>query len=213
VSLVIPIVLAAGASSRMGRPKALLDFDGHSCLELVLAACQGEELGLGRPIVVTAPDGESVRAHLRAVGTTVTEAVNPRPELGQLSSLQAGLRLLPTGSDGFLIFPMDHPLVRADDVGPLVAAFTARRPGQRLFVPSFAKRRGHPVLLDASLAPELLALLSEGSARALFSAHEHELVYVEAVSDRVLVDMDTPDDYQRCLDRYRTERRAGLPPR
>jgi molybdenum cofactor cytidylyltransferase len=84
-----------------------------------------------------------------------------------------------------------------------MTAFRARRPGQRIFVPSFAHRRGHPVLVEAALAPAFLALGEGASARDVIGAHPDQLVHVEAADDRVLLDMDTPDDYRRCLARFR----------
>lgn len=197
---VAALILASGASSRMGTAKALLDFDGRPCLALVLAACAGG--GVRRAVVVTAPGeaGERVRARLPPWAAPV---VNPRPERGMLSSLQAGLRALSGDEDAFLIFPVDFPLVRADDVRPLVAAFAARAAGSRIFVPSHARRRGHPVLVEAALAAELLALAEGETARTVMAAHAGATVFLDA-SDRVLADMDTPEDYRRCLERFRS---------
>jgi molybdenum cofactor cytidylyltransferase len=191
------VVLAAGASSRMGRPKALLDFDGQPCVSLVASACQQAGVGV---VLVTGPAGEAVRA---ACPGEVRQALNHHPERGMLSSLQAGLAALPPDAAAFLIFPVDYPLAPAAEVRRLMTAFRARRPGQRIFVPSFAHRRGHPVLVEAALAPAFLALGEGASARDVIGAHPDQLVHVEAADDRVLLDMDTPDDYRRCLARFR----------
>ena len=202
-SSTVAVVLAAGASSRMGRPKALLDFDGRSCLDLVLATCR--EAGVTTIVLVTGPQGGALRA--RCAGTI--EAVNPRPERGMLSSLQAGLRQLPGDAAAFLLFPVDFPLVPAAEVRRLVDSFARRAPGQRIFIPSFNNHRGHPALVDAGLAPAFLALDDGSSARAVMTAHESEIAYLEAADDRVLMDLDTPEDYQRCLERYRRETTHG----
>jgi len=193
---VAAVVLAAGASSRMGRPKALLDFDGTPCIARVLGACR--EGGVGEVVVVTSPSGREVNA---VCGGTI-EAVNAHPERGMLSSLQAGLSVLPAAA-GFLIFPVDYPVVPAREVRRLIEAFRGRTPGRRIFIPSFDHRRGHPVLVEAGLAREFLALPPESSARLVIAAHESEIVYVQADDDRVLMDMDTPEDYRRCLERSR----------
>jgi molybdenum cofactor cytidylyltransferase len=203
----VAVVLAAGASSRMGEAKALLDFHGRPCLELVLASCA--EGGLRRVIVVTAPAADAVRARATHPALAVIAAVNPTPERGMLSSLQAGLRALPAGASAFLIFPVDFPLSPGREVRRLLDAFAARGADQRIFIPSHGRRRGHPVLVDAALAPELLALPPEATARALMTGHASEIVYTEAADDRVLMDMDTPDDYRRCLARYLAEPGRG----
>jgi nicotine blue oxidoreductase len=197
---VVALVLAAGASSRMGRPKALLDFDGRCCLELVLAACAA---GVQRVIVVTAPGGEAVRARAGAPGLAITLAENPHPERGMLTSLQAGLAVLPEDARAFLIFPVDFPLSPGPEVARLCQAYRQRGPDQTIFIPSFARRRGHPVLVDATLAPEFLAIPETGTARQVMTAHAAEIVHLEAGDDRVLMDMDTPEDYARCLGRFR----------
>jgi molybdenum cofactor cytidylyltransferase len=185
---VVAVVLASGASSRMGTPKALLDFDGTSCLELVLRACGP------RPVVlVTAPEADAIRARAGAV----THSVNPHPERGMLSSLQAGLAALPSWADAFLLFPVDYPLVPAAEVDRLCAARGL------IVAPSHQRRRGHPVLLDRRLVPELLA--ATDSARSVIDAHQHEIVYIETGDERVLMDMDTPDDYRKCLTRHRAD--------
>jgi molybdenum cofactor cytidylyltransferase len=197
---VVAVVLAAGASTRMGQPKALLDFDGAPAIALVLeAACAG---GAAAAVVVTAPAAAAVRDQCRGP-LPVTAAINEHPERGMLSSLQAALRQLPDTAAAFLIWPVDYPIVPAAEVRRLLDAFSRRASGQRLFIPSFAHRRGHPVLVDAALAPEFLALREDQTARAVMAPHEGEIVYVEAEDDRVLMDMDTPGDYQRCLERWR----------
>jgi molybdenum cofactor cytidylyltransferase len=120
---VVAVVLAAGASSRMGRPKALLDFDGTPAVGRVLAACR--EGGAADIVVVTAPGGGGIRA--LCAGTI--EAINEHPERGMLSSLQAGLASLPAAG-GFLIFPVDFPIVPAREVRALIDAFRGGPPGQ-----------------------------------------------------------------------------------
>jgi molybdenum cofactor cytidylyltransferase len=191
---VAAIVLAAGASSRMGQPKALLDFDGRACVDLVLDASRASADHI---VLVTSPAGAAIRARAGAV----IHALNEHPERGMLSSLQAGLAQLPA-ADAFLIFPVDYPLVPAAEIRRLVEAF-ATHADKRIFLPSHQRRRGHPVLVDAALAPEYLALGDDATARAVHTAHEHEIAYIETDDDRVLMDMDTPADYQRCLARYR----------
>jgi molybdenum cofactor cytidylyltransferase len=182
----------------MGRPKALLDFDGRPALALVLDACRGA--GDVPPIVVVSPAGAAWLA-----GAPVVCAINEQPERGQLSSLQVGLARLPAGAEAFLVFPVDYPLVRAEDVAALVTAFAARAAegAPRLFVPSSGRRRGHPLLVDAALAPEILALPAGATTRTFVAAHDREIAHVDAASDRVLLDMDTPEEYARCLARHR----------
>src|SRR5580765_813669 len=82
----VPVILAAGASTRMGRTKALCDFDGRTCLELVLLACR--EAGLATPIVVLGCHADEVREG--ASSASATFVTNDRAERGQTSSLKTG---------------------------------------------------------------------------------------------------------------------------
>lgn len=197
-----PIVLAAGASSRMGEPKEFLEFQGLTCLEVVLRACAGA--GLAPPIVVTRTDRSARLLALLAARNqpAVQVAVNPTPELGQTSSLREGLVLLPRSAEAFLIYPVDHPLVTATDVARLCTVFRKRNGPVTVVAPSFARRRGHPVVVDARVAPALLALGPHGSAREVMAAEAAATRFVELDDDRALTDMDTPDAYAACVRRY-----------
>lgn len=190
----VPIILAAGASTRMGRSKALLDFDGRTALERVLEAYSG----IGPLIVVLGPDHAELRARVDL--SRVTVALNPDPASGQLESLKAGLRLLPAGED-FLFQPVDFVLIRPSEVRRLIEAF--QDPAVSVCVPSHARRRGHPVLCRRAMADELLALPAGASAREALFAHPERVLHVEEPSPRVVMDMDTPADYARCLEVFR----------
>ena len=204
-SRIVPIVLAAGASTRMGRPKALCEFSGRACLELALDACH--DARLARPIVVLGYWADEIRARVSLADATVV--VNQRRDRGQTSSLKAGLQAVPAGTAAFLLYPVDYPLLTALDIGPLVAARRARRRREHIFAPSHNGRRGHPVLFDLGLCDEFLSLDDETPARSVLEARASEIRYVGSEAPYVLMDMDTPEDYARCLAAYR--RRAMGP--
>lgn len=189
--MITPIILAAGASTRMGRPKALLDFNGRSALALVLEAVRE----LDEPVVVLGHDAESLRPHVTR-GRAVTNAGWAR---GQTSSLKAGLRAAP-GAEAYLMHPVDTPLIWPSDVRALVESRRSDPKAGRVWIPSHRMRRGHPVLFDASVVAGLLALDDESPARGVLEAAG--IVHVETESPYVLMDMDTPDDYARLLSEY-----------
>ncbi len=199
---VVPVILAAGASTRMGRSKPLLDFDGRTCLELAIGACK--EAGTDAPVVVLGHEAEAVRRRVKLDGLTVV--VNAEYEKGQTSSLKAGLRKLPEKAEAFLIHPVDYPLIEAEDVLIPVAEWYRRKGGKQVFVPSYNLKRGHPVLFDAALKKEFLALPDERPARAVLNLRPERIAYIEA-RECVLMDMDTPEDYARCLALYRARER------
>jgi CTP:molybdopterin cytidylyltransferase MocA len=194
-----PIVLAAGASTRMGRPKALLDFDGRVCLDLVLDAVRPA----GRPIVVLGPNHEEIRRRVDLGAVDVV--LNLDVESGQTASLQAALRQLPAGTAAFLMTPVDLPLLRASEVDALLRAWkTGAGRGTSLYIPSHAMKRGHPILCSRELADEFLELRPGASARDVLHRRPERIAYVDFPDTYVLMDMDTPEDYRRCLEAYRT---------
>ncbi|HVE38402.1 MAG TPA: nucleotidyltransferase family protein [Planctomycetota bacterium] len=198
MTTITPILLAAGASSRMGRPKALLDFDGRCCLELALEAVQG----YGTPILVLGPNHEEIRA--RVPLDPVRVAYNLEVESGQTASLKAGLALLPPEAEAFFFMPVDVPLLTPPDIARLVDAWrSSPDPRRSVFIPSHEMRRGHPVLCRHDLAAEILALPRGASAREVMNREPDRVGYVLYPDAYVLMDMDTPEDYVRCLGAYR----------
>jgi len=196
---ITPILLAAGASSRMGSPKPLLDFDGRTCLEIALDAVGG----LGSPIVVLGPGREEIFKRVDLGAATI--AINDQVESGQTASLKAALARLPASAEAFLFYPVDFPLVWRPEVETLVRAFGG--PGKDLLIPSHAMRRGHPVLCRRALAAEFLQLPDGAPARTVIHARPERLAYVEFAEAYILMDMDTPEDYAGCLEAYRARGR------
>ena len=197
---IVPILLAAGRSSRMGRPKALLDFDGRTALALALEAMAG----LAPPVVLLGPNRAEIEAQVNLAGARV--AVNPDVMSGQTASLRAGLAMLPPEAEAFVFMPVDYPLVRRSDVVRLVEAARAA-PSKAVFIPSHAMRRGHPVLCRRALAAEILALPPEAPARTALHADATRVEYVLFEEAYVLMDMNTPEDYARCLEAFRGRER------
>lgn len=190
------IVLAAGRSRRMGRPKALLKLHGETFLSRAVSALAGG--GCSRVVVVTGPPevpgSEEIGRLSRAAEALVL--VNPVIESEQIASLRLALAEIPE-AEAVVVTPVDMPLIDPTVVRTLVREF--RRAGPPLVVPTYNGARGHPVLFSRELFPDLLqADLSEG-ARSVVRASESDLLEVEVPDPAVLVDVDTPDQYRRLL--------------
>lgn len=188
------VLLAAGASRRMGSPKALLEFQGETLLDRQIALYSSR----CRPVVCVLGHGaETVAAGLRRAGEAVL-VLNPRPERGQLSSLQCGLRSLPACGAVFFL-PADSPGVHPDTLAMMLSAWADAARPPAFLIPQDRGRRGHPVLMNAALIPEMLALPEGASARDLVHARKPETVYVEVDDPRIHADLDTPADFEALL--------------
>jgi CTP:molybdopterin cytidylyltransferase MocA len=196
---IVPIVLAAGASRRMGSPKAALELGGRTALRWVLDACRAA--GLGRAIVVAGAHPEETRAAARGAARDPLVVVNASWERGRTTSIRAGLAALGAEARAFLLWPVDTPLAGEGGTLELLLSARARRPSARGWVPSHEGRRGHPILLDRSVAAELEALADDASARDVVRglARRGELEHVLVPEPAVLWDMDTPDDHARIV--------------
>ncbi len=179
----------------MGSPKALLQFGSRTALDRVLDTCAG----FGRPVVVLGSGADEIEKGCALGRATVVR--NPDWSRGMTSSLQAGLRALPGDSEGFLVWPVDLPLVAAEAVSELGMRFWILRQNRRqpIVIPK-ASRRGHPVLFDRAYAAELLALKPDEVPRAVVERHAAEVEEVPAGEETVL-DLDTPEDYARATGR------------
>ncbi len=191
------IVLAAGCSSRMGRPKMTLPWGGSTVLARVL-----ETLAIamgGRPasaIVVTGGDGEAVGAEVarleaaRRLGAACV--ANPDYRNGEMmDSLAAGLRSLPPGTGRALIALGDQPQLSAAAAAAVIEA--AERSDAPIVAPVHGGRRGHPWAVSAGLWPELAAA---HTARAFLGSREG-LIEECPADATVLKDLDSPEDYER----------------
>jgi CTP:molybdopterin cytidylyltransferase MocA len=188
---VAAIIPAAGRATRMGSSKALLDAGGRTFLARILSTLQE---GGADPRLVVVRDLESpVADEARARGGEVL--LNPDPARGPVSSLQVGLRSLPTEVEGVLFAPVDHPLFSPETVRALMAAFTTHTPPVTL--PSFEGWRGHPVLFHRDLFGELLEEDLPEGARTVVRRYLAERVQVPVEDPGILADIDTPEDYRK----------------
>lgn len=184
------VVLAAGASRRMGRVKALLPVQGRPLLVHVLELLAGA--GAAPVITVVGHHQEALVPLLEAHGAPWV--ANPEPDGGQLSSLRVGLAALPPGAPGFLLLPVDHGLVHPDTVRRVLAA--ARLDPALPAVPSVQGRRGHPTWFPAACIPELMDPALEGGARTVLRRQGARIRHLVVEDPGARLDLDTPEDWE-----------------
>lgn len=183
------IVLAAGASTRMGRPKALTDLRGAPALARIVEAC--EATGLPRPLVVLGAAHDAVRAALPALEDRVSYVHNPRPEAGRTGSLQCGLAA--SSASSVLVLPVDHPLV-----APGTFALLAARP-EPWVVPTHGGRGGHPLKLSDLALSAVQSAPPSVALRDIPAMVGLEVTRVAVDDPGVLANLDTPEDVERAL--------------
>ena len=195
------LILAAGGSSRLGEPKQLVDWNGKPLLQHVVEGV------LAWPVdavyVVLGSGSEQILESVDLSATVVVE--NPGWEEGMASSLRVGLDALSNESDlerAFVVLA-DEPQDRRQVAERLIEA--QKRSRKPVVVPRYRYTWGHPVLIDRSLWPRLMAgLEGDRGPKAMFQAHQEwvEEVWFEDLPPR---DIDTPFD----LDELRPRPRPG----
>lgn len=189
----VAVVLAAGASSRMGAPKQLLEFDGESLV--VRAARLALESGADQALVITGAFREPVEAALAdlqsAAGERLSLAHNPAWENGQASSIHAAVGALPENCQAALFFPVDQP-----NLPPALLRrfWQPWREGSDLVATEVnGIVRGAPAIFDRSHFARLLALQGDQGARPLLQAAAR--ITMLSAPTAALADVDTPEDW------------------
>lgn len=206
------IILAAGASTRFGQPKQLLDWRGqpfvHAVAQTALAA------GLSPVIVVTGANAEAVEAAVRDLPVKIVR--NAEWQEGQASSIRAGITALidplrhfvtpppfsaevrgkwgRTGGGIFLL--ADQPQIPVNILQALTEVHAQELPA--ILAPLVLDQRANPVLFDRRTFPDLLELKGDVGGRGIFD--KHRVKYLPWHDDRLLLDVDTPEHYQRLVE-------------
>ena len=191
---VAAILLAAGASRRMGTCKQLLQLEGKTvlarCLETLLHG------GINEVIVVVSPSGDEVMREAASYPVRVVR--NSEPDGDMAASICTGRDALSPAASGVVIALCDYPLVRAESITRLAEAHR-ESPGS-IVIPCHDGHRGHPPLLPRRLLDDLETPLT---LRDLLRDNKELIHHLELPDDGVLIDMDTPEDYRRIAAMHR----------
>ena len=185
------IILAAGKASRYGKPKQLLKWKGNSFVHVVAETAL--RAGLSPVIIVTGAHAEQVESVVHDLDVLIVQ--NDEWESGQGSSIGSGVRHIPNTCGGAIFLLVDQPQVNtsilhalkekhADGLYPIVA-------------PMVIDRRANPVLFDRTTFPDLMTIEGDTGGRAIF--HKHRVEYLPWHDDSLLLDVDTPEQYQRLI--------------
>lgn len=198
------VLLAAGLSTRMGQPKALLPWMGSTLVERQL-----EQLGASRVdgvVVVLGHEAEEVMGRVTGrMGVKVT--VNRDYERGRASSVVLGVKATPVDATAILILNVDQPRP-AWLIDEVVDAHL--RGSAKITIPVHRSRRGHPTALDGSLREEMLGITEEGlGLKEVVRRDGGRVGNVEVSSSLICLDMNTPEEYREGLGRVEEFKGVG----
>lgn len=185
------IILAAGYSSRMGAFKALLPFWGTTVLERSIALFRGAGIRDIRVVV-----GHRASELLPLLDQLqVQQLQNERYQEGMFSSVLTAVESLEDANGAFFLLPVDIPLVRRETVELLLHSY--KTAGKGILYPACHGKRGHPPLIASSYRDTILSWQGSGGLKALLQQYEEDSATIETGDKGILLDMDTPRDYQR----------------
>jgi molybdenum cofactor cytidylyltransferase len=185
------VILAAGDSSRMGQPKSLLAYQGITFLESIIKKVKLS--GIEQIFVITGKHDNLIRKKINNTGQW-RYLTNPHPEKGQLSSTQIALQNIPGNTDGILQILVDHPQVKLSTYKAIVNR--AHIAPDRIIIPSYNGKNGHPVYFGRKYFPDLLSAPMDEGARAVVHLHKSNVVRIPVTDPGILKDIDLPEDYQ-----------------
>jgi CTP:molybdopterin cytidylyltransferase MocA len=189
---IVPIILAAGPSQGLPFPKALAVFGGRTALQIAIANCAS----VGPPLIVLGCDAGKI-ANAVPAGTQIT--LNRRWRRGQLRSLQCALDVIPRDA-AFLIYPVDHVLLKRETIFQLVRAFRTRRAPQEVVMPRFRRADGHPVIVSASVRKEFFGA---NTAREIIYRDPERIRAVSVRTSSIFEDFNSLESYEARRGKFR----------
>jgi molybdenum cofactor cytidylyltransferase len=192
--MISSIVLAAGMSTRMGKPKALLDWGGEPLI--CYQVSQLREAGCDEVIVVLGHRADDIQRKMKTANCRVM--LNARFFAGRAGSLRIGAKAVNRDAEAIVITSVDQPRP-AEFLRKLIEAHQASAAATR---PVKDGHHGHPVVVSGRLREELMAATDETEGLlGVLRAHASELAEV-ATDDLLALDLNTPDDYEAARAKF-----------
>jgi xanthine dehydrogenase accessory factor len=189
--LVSAIILAAGESSRMGKPKMLLPYERSSIIETVIG--NAALSSIDKTYVVLGAGHESITQKIQ--DNPVETVINPNYKSGMLSSVQCGLRALSDSTTQVMVLLGDQPMIGERIMDRMILRYNQSEKG--IVVASWQGKRGHPILFSSEYIKEILDYPEDGSLKSLLLNHPDDIDELETENPEILRDIDTEQDYQK----------------
>lgn len=185
--LISALILAAGSSSRMGQPKALLPLqDKPAILHCLTPLLHGS---VHEIIVILGGGNEPAAAHLKDMSVKIMYNTIPNSDMAK--SVRLGLQAMAPQCGAALICLVDHPVVQPQTIKQIVNA--ALEQPEKIIIPTYEGRRGHPTLFPRQLLQETYQGLH---LQAIIQRHPERVVLLPVTDEGVVLEMDTPEEYQ-----------------
>ncbi len=186
------ILLSAGESKRMGEPKALLVLKGKKIINKLLEEYLGSLLA--EVVLVLGFRADDIKKAIDIKSEKLKIVVNEHYEKEMFSSIQRGMEEIQS-SDAILIGLIDHPFISRKLINWLINQYETNK----IIIPSYNGRKGHPIIIPFSLKDEIVALNPENySLRDVIHRHENDVKIVKTNTDSIIFDMDTREEYERA---------------
>jgi len=195
-TLITAVVLAAGRSTRMGRPKPTLPLHGETFLTHIIRTFH--DAAVSDVVVVLGHEADAIAQTVKSSGQLARVVVNSNYDRGQLSSLLTGLDAADQpGVAAILMTLVDVPLVSASTIRAVIDRYEKTR--ALIVRPVSGSRHGHPILIDRALFPALRAADDATGAKPIVRANASTVGDVAVDDEGAFCDIDTMDEYARFI--------------
>ena len=193
--MIVGIILSAGESKRMGKPKQLLPWGKTIILQQVIDNASASRLG--KILLVLGYLADEIAGKIK-ISSKTRIVVNDDFKTGMSSSVKCGISNAPADAEAFMLLLGDQPFIGSGIINKLIDCYQTGKHG--IIVPVYDGQRGHPVIFDSQYKKELLSIDEQG-AKEVTEKHGPDIFEVHVDSPNVLKDIDTPQDYQNARDR------------
>jgi molybdenum cofactor cytidylyltransferase len=195
--MIVALIPAAGKSQRMGRPKLSLPWRDSTVLEHLVRAFR--DAGVDPVVVVIGPHVAELAPLARRAGAAVCLLPQETPDMR--ATVEAGLAWIETRyplgeNDWWFLSPGDHPSVDSTIVAQLLEE-QKRHPTRSIFIPTFEGKRGHPALISWKHVAGIRELAEGTGLNVYLRQHQDVTCEIAGSGPGILVDLDTPEDYER----------------
>ncbi|MFK7777721.1 MAG: nucleotidyltransferase family protein [Gimesia sp.] len=198
------IIPAAGKSRRMGTHKLLLSLGKETVIQRLVRALNASFVT--KIIIVARKDDLLLKEHISGMNVQLIQPEIDPPDMK--ASVQIALDSInthdrPVDEDGWLLIPADHPVLN----GPLIASLyhVWENSNASILIPTFQGRKGHPAFFRWPVSKEVFQLREDQGINALWNNHSLQPELMECNHPEILIDLDTPEDYEYVKQQYSNE--------